>query len=554
MMSSFFAKSARGSLRFLLVLTVPALLSPSLLLAKTAGLTVIEVYPGPNGQSFEQLADFILNGKNEVYPCGGAASFDKSAYHKLNKVGLGPGMVLERDAKGVLMLTFGADAPYCVVPGNIKFEGSAPLSASDLADRALTEGRVLPGGDPVQAQIAPIKAGVKLVFVAAPDQEFAEFLRAERANDIQPWKDFLAKNSGGAHATPARKALAGLYVPMGEADLNAYDSSKGGSDPDYVKLKDARQMADLALAQVSDDAATVELSKKIRDRVLAIAAQSKEKLNLYQQALKSQLAGYVNLPAAEKLADGAYSVEPSTREAAEAESQSKQARAAFDKVLHDSEAQLTAGHTDDAVETIAPIKAFAPENKKIADDQQAIADRYVAHAKKLEEASDWARAVSDLEKASAVIPSPDTAALLSEARKQALIAANKAAADDATQKSIAAESSGDMIAAYEGLDDLSPDQRALVGDRIESAKDKFVKAADLAAKAEQKGPPAHQWRRGRARHSARLRVFAAVPSDHQRSRPARPHRLPRRGAQHLLPAANAMPRSPTAAGANIAWS
>lgn len=485
-MSSFLSKSAWGSLRFLVVLAVPALQFTSPIQAKTAGLNAIEIYPDPNGQSFEQLADFVLNGKNEVYPCGGATSFDKSAYHKLNKVGLGPGMVLERDSKGVLMLTFGADAPYCVVPGNIKFEGSAPLSASDLADRALVEGRVLPGGDPLQTQIAPIKPGVKLVFVAAPDQEFAEFLRAERASGIRPWKDFLDKNGSGAHATAARKALAALYVPMGDAGLNAYDRSKGGNDPDYAKLKEARQMADLALAQVSDDAATVELNKKIHDRVLTIAAQSKEKLNLYEQAFKSQLAGYVNLPTAEKLADGAYIVEPATREAADVESQSKQARAAFDKILHDNEAQLAGGHTDEAVEIIAAIKAFAPENKKIADDLQAITDHYIAHAKKLEEASDWAGAATDLEKASAVVPSPETAALLSEARKEALIAANKAAAEAAIEKSKTAETAGDAIASYEVLDDLPPDQRALAVDRIESLKDNYVKAADKAAKAEQK--------------------------------------------------------------------
>ena len=56
------------------------------LFAKNAGLTAIEVYPGSDGQSYVQIAGFVLNGKNEVYLCGGASSIDKNGYHKLAKV------------------------------------------------------------------------------------------------------------------------------------------------------------------------------------------------------------------------------------------------------------------------------------------------------------------------------------------------------------------------------------------------------------------------------------------------------------------------------------
>jgi hypothetical protein len=554
MMSSFLgalAGSFRRSLS-ILVLLLPLVAIPSH--AKTVGLTVIEIYPGPNGQAYQQLADYILDGKNEVYLCGGASIFDKSAYHKLVKVPLATGMSLERDAKGVLMLTNGTEAPACVVPGNLKLDSSGPFGASELADKSQPEGRVLPGSDPAQTQIAPLKPGVMLVFVAAPDQEYAEFLRANRAGDTQGWKDYLGKYESGAHAGAARKSLAALYVPIGNASLKAYLISKGGSQPDYGKLKESRQMADQARALVPDDAGAVELNKKVHDEVIALCVQAKEKLELYQQALKQQMAGYANLVAAERLADAAFGVEPSTREAADAESQTKQARGSFESILRDSEGQLAAQRGDDAAQKIAPLQAFAPENPKVAEDMQAISVFYVARAKKLEEATDWPGAVKELEKAAAIVPSPDTAALLSEARRQAQIAANKAAADAAMQKSQAAEAAGDIIAAYEVLDDLPPDQHALVTDRLDSLKDRYVQAAELKAKGEQK---AHEPINGVSDEQGIQRAYGYLQRCYQLTNdPALQDRITILGedlSAYYLQQGKRYAEKPDGTGVNIGW-
>jgi len=94
--------------------------------------------------------------------------------------------------------------------------------------------------------------------------------------------------------------------------------------------------------------------------------------------------------------------------------------------------------------------------------------------------------VKELEKAEAVYPSSDTEALLKTARDEALVAANKAAADEATQKSQQAQAANDPITAYEVLDDLPPDQHALVADRLAQLKDDYVKAAEQAAAGLQK--------------------------------------------------------------------
>jgi hypothetical protein len=485
-MSPILASFIRRLCRLFLSTSILLPLVPTPLQAKTAGLVAIEIYPGHGGQDYQQIADFILNAKNEVSLCAGTTGIDKNAYHRLGKATLAAGMTLERTGDGVLMLTQGTAAPVCVVPGEIKFEKGGSFTASELADKAEVQGRVVSGSDPSAAQIAPIKPGVKIVFVAAPDKELAEYLRADRAGNISGWQVYFAASPAGAHAGAAKKSLAALFVAAGTGDLQAYAASKGASEPAYGKLKDSRQAADQARAQVPDDAAIADLSQKIHAEVLALSAAAQSKLNQYQQALKQQTAGYANLVATEKLAEGAFAAEPATPEAAAAESAIRQARAAYDGILHDCEAQIAAQHADEAAQKIAPLRVFAPEDAKVADDLKAISAVYLANAKKLEDAPDWAGVVKELEKAEAILPGPVTEAFLKTAREQALIAANKAAADAATQKSMTAEAGNDVLTAYEVLDDLPADQHALVTDRLATLKDRYIAAAELAAAGLQK--------------------------------------------------------------------
>ena len=477
-----------GRLGVVFACLLPLLRAPAH--AKTAGLTAIEIYPAQNGQAYEQIAGFVLNGKNEVYPCGGVSSFDRSAYHRLGKVTLAEGMTLEHDASGVLMLTQVAGAnptpgPTCVVPGNLKFEKGGQFTAAQLADMAETEGSVMPASDPVATQIAPLKPGVRLVFVAAADQELAEYLRADRQGDIRGWQGYLGKFGSGAHAGAGRQSLARLYDGVAIADRQGYESSKSATQPDYAKLKEAQQMVDEARGLVPDDAAAADLNRKIHAEVVTLSHRAEEKLTLYEQALKQQTPGYLNLVAAEQLADAALSVEPAA-EATTAESQAKAARAAFDGALREAGAQITVRHADEAARKIAPLRSFAPENMAVSNDLEAIAGLYIADAKTREEQPDWPGAVKDLEKAAAIVSNPETTALLKTAREQAKQAADRDAAAAAVKTSQDAQTRGDIIAAYEVLDDLAPDRRALVGDQLAALKDQYLQAAEQAAAVLQK--------------------------------------------------------------------
>jgi hypothetical protein len=464
--------------------------------AKNAGLTAIEIYPGPNGQNYQQITDFLLGGKNELLLCGATTTgIDKNVYHRLGKVVLTTGMTLERTADGVLMLTEGPaqdnTQPACVVPANLKFDKGGSFSASDLVDKADLAGTVVSGSDASTTQtalieIAPLKPGVKIVFVPAPDKELAEYLRADRTASIPGWQIYFAACPAGAHLAPASKSMAALYMQAANAAFAGYQSSKSAGAPDYVQLATARQGTDKAHALVADDATITDLSQKIHAEVLALSAAAQAKLAAYQQALKQEAPGYAGLVAAEKLADGASLAEPATPEAQAAETQTRQARAALESILKDTESAITAHRADDASAKIAAVRVFAPEYPRIATDLQSISDLFVAHARVLEEQPDWPGAIKELEKADATVASPDTDALLKRARDQALIAANKAAADDATQKSQTAETNGDLLTAYEVLDDLPADQHALVTDRLAALKDRYVPAAEQAAAGLQK--------------------------------------------------------------------
>ena len=480
-----FARHAGRLLQGFLSFALFLLLVPHAAWAKPAGLTAIVVYPDGNAEAYQQIADFLVDNKNEMLLCAGEGPLDKNAYHKLGKVTLATGMTLERRADGTLALTQTAGTA-CVVPGSYKFDKGESMTPAQLADKLAITGRVVSSSSPAATQIVPIKPGVKIVFVAAPDEELAEYLRADRQGNIPGWQLYLGKYAAGAHLADAKKSLAALFTQAGTADLQAYEASSSTGNPDYAKLKEARTEADQAHALQPNDAAIGDLSQKIHASVLALSAAAEDKLNQYEQALKQQTAGYANLVAAEKLAGGAAGAEPATAEAAAAEAKTTRARAALEATLHECEGHIAAHRIDEAARAIAPLHAFAPEYDRIDKDLQAISALYVAHSKVLEEQPDWPGAVKALENAQAVYPSADTEALLKSAQDQALIAANKAAADDATQKSQQAQAAGDPITAYEVLDDLPPDQHALVTDRLTTLQNDYVQAAEKAAAGLQK--------------------------------------------------------------------
>ncbi len=477
------------TVRVSLLSTAFALLVPTVMQAKKPGLVAIVVSPEHDGQSYQQIADFTLNGKDEVYLCVNDAPLDKSSYHKLSKVVLSVGMSMERAADGRLTLTQANTAPACAVPANLKFEHSGGYALGEITDATVIGGEIVGSSDPAQTRLPTLKLGTMVVLIAAPDAELAEYLRAERTGTVAGWQTYLSKYAAGPHSSDAKKSLEAIYLQMGTADLQAYLGSASGAVPDYSKLKEARDHAAQARTLEHDDPTAVTLENKVIDTISQIAAKAAEKLNNYRKALAHEMAGYVNLTDAETLAGGALKADPSIAQVNTIENQVTQARVSFDNMLRDCKAQIVAKQPDAAARILAPFKPFAAEDAEVDQDVKAIAGLYTNLAQKQEATSDWDGAIASLEKASALSPSSQLGEMLATARKQALAVANKNAADRATQQSQQFESDGDIVQAYEVLDNLPPGQHELVTDRIAALKDKYVPAAESAAAGLQK---AHQ--------------------------------------------------------------
>jgi len=487
MTSSFFTRGVGWVGRVVLPFLFFLPWSCEQLVAKTVvGLTAIEVYPNSSGGvSYQQISGFLLNGKNEVLLCPEQGQVDKSVYHKLTKVVLASGMILERNADGVMMLKQGSAPAACVVPGNLKLEKSDALTTSGLADKVTIEGTVLPASDPAQTQPFPLKAGVKIVFVDAPSQELAEYLRADRAGDIPAWEAFLKNWESSPHGVAAKKALSQLYLQSASADFATYLASKN-QDPQYAKLKAARQLTDKAKKLVPDDVEPLDLSTKIHLEVVDTSKSALEKLALYREAIEKKKPGYSNLLEAEKLAQNAVDIEPQTAEAIEAAKQAREARNSFDQALKDAEGKVASRHPDEAAAAIQPLVCFSKEVPRISEALNAISALYISRGKKQQEAEKWPDAVSDFAKANELVPSEEASSLLQNAQQKEHAAEVKSAADAAMQKSTMFESSGDVISAFEVVDDLPKESRDLVAQRIDDLQQKYIQAAEAAAQNQQK--------------------------------------------------------------------
>src|ERR1035438_3750165 len=138
----------RSPLTGILVLALVCLVGfAPLASAKEASLTAIELYDGPSGAAYVQLADVLINGKAEMRDCSSfqAGAVDKSSYGKMGKVMLGAGGVLERGDDGVMRYSAGPGRSVCVAPANARFERGGSYSLSDLAHQAVLHGNPIGG-------------------------------------------------------------------------------------------------------------------------------------------------------------------------------------------------------------------------------------------------------------------------------------------------------------------------------------------------------------------------------------------------------------------------
>src|SRR5208282_950028 len=256
------------------------------------------------GAAYEQVSDLLINGKIELRICTPGQPIDKSDYGRLPKTTLTGATSLERTADGVLILTKDS-GPICVVPANVKFDRDVSFTASELAEKAVLQGRTASGQDP-----PTLKPGVKVVFVAAPDTELAEYLRAERNGNVVGWQDFLVRYPDSTYTTKAKPPLATLLARDGEDHLAAYKKSLSGDSPSFADLNIAKSRADQGIKLVPNDTSSLNLRDKTMAELTALNDEAQREFAAYKNALSAHKSGYRNLVAAQKLVDQILDIDP----------------------------------------------------------------------------------------------------------------------------------------------------------------------------------------------------------------------------------------------------
>ncbi len=456
----------------------------SVALAKEPSLTAIELYDGPTGPTYVQLTDVLINGKAEMRDCtpSQAAAMDKPTYNKLEKVFLGPGGILDRGADGVMHYNTGRGTVICVAPAGAKFDHNAALSLSDLAEQAVLRATSIGTAAEAPGAAPPIKRGVTLVFVAAPDMELAEFLRAQRAMDVAGWKSYLSRYQSSPHSGDAKLALASLYVAAGEVYLRAYDKSAGSAEPSYPDLKSAKAQGELAHALGTSLPAATKLDEAVRKRINAIAAKGRSELDAYHAALNGHTSGFGHLQNARKFSDIAGGIDSFFPAGQALAADVIQDTNALESALQSAGSAQSANQFDQAFTYVVPYRDFADEEPRVAAVIDATYGYHLGRGNQLNQASDFEGAIKEFEKASATKDTVEVRSSLKSAREQLVIARDKAAAAEALETSKAYEDKHDMLDAYETLASLPPAQLAMVTMDMDRLTPGYVLAASQEAK------------------------------------------------------------------------
>jgi len=452
--------------------------------AKDAPLTAIELYDGPSGAAYVQLADVLINGKAEMRDCSliGNGGVDKYAYSRMGRVMLTPGGVLERGSDGVMRYSSGSGRAVCVLPVNMRFERGGAYSLSTLADQVLLHGTPIDAGSGTPLVAPPIRKGVKLFFVNAPNLELAEFLRAQRASDMDGWQNYLSRYPASPRTADAKRAMASKHVAGGQASLQAYDTSVAAASPTYSDLKTARAKADKAHSLAPELASYIQLDKEIRGRLAAIAEQGRGELDEYRAALASRAPGYAHLSNARKFSDTVAGIDPFFPRGQALTEDVLRDSNAFEAAMQSAGSAVTAKQFDQAYEFILPYRAFEREETRVAAVVDAVYSDHLERGNKLEQSVDWKGAIAEFEKAAGVRDTQEARDSIKNAQKEMVIAQDKAAADKALAGSRDFQAQHNMIKAYELLSSLPADQQAQVADQMKLLEPAYVQSAALEAR------------------------------------------------------------------------
>jgi len=444
--------------------------------AKEPPLNAIVLYDTDKGAAYEQVTDLLINGKIEVRICATGQQIDKSAYGRLPKTTLTGATSLERTADGVLVLTK-ESAPTCVVPVNIKFERDASYTVSELAEKAVLQGRTASGQSP-----PPLKPGVKLVFVAAPDTELAEYLKAERNATIVGWQDFLVRYPNSTYATKSKSSLATLLAKDGEDHLAAYKKSLSGDNPSFADLNTAKSRSDQGIKLVPNDIPSSTLRDQAVAELTALNDRAQNELAAYRDALSAHKQGYHHLVAAQKLADQIVHIDSQFGAANNSQKSIMDEIQKYESSLGNAGKLIKEQRPDDGFAAIVPYLAFADEDPRLAAIVRTAYSYHLDRGRQAQSLGDWQKAVQEFDRAQQISAAKEVEALLKQAQSGLRDFQNRTAAEKAIAQSEEFEKQKQQIEAYEVLANLAPGPRALVTQRLQELEPAYISSASQRAK------------------------------------------------------------------------
>ncbi len=445
-------------------------------LAKEPPLNAIVLYDTEKGAAYEQVSDLLINGKIELRICTTGQPIDKSAYGRLPKTTLAGAASLERTAAGILILTKDS-GPSCVVPANVKFDRDVTFTASELAEKAVLQGRTASGQNP-----PTLKPGVKLVFVAALDTELAEYLRAERNGTIVGWQDFLVRYPNSTYATKAKPSLATLLAKDGEDHLAAYKKSRSGDGPSFADLNTAKSRADQGIKLVPNDPSSLHLRDQTIGELTALSDKARNELAAYKGALSAHQSGYRHLIAAQEMAGHILDIDPQFGPANNAKKSISDEVQKYESSLQKADTLAKSQRPDEGLAAILPYLAFAPEDPRVAGIMQTAYSYHLDRGRQSQGSGDWQKAVEEFDRAQQVIDTKEVESLLQQAQAGLRDFQNRAAADKAIAESEEYEKQKQNIDAYEVLASLAPGPRALVTQRLQELESSYISSASQRAK------------------------------------------------------------------------
>lgn len=472
--------------------------------AKDAPLAAIMLFDSRTGPGYVQATGVTLNGKTELRSCDGVPKFDKRSYDVLPRVQLKVSSILERNDDGVLMLTMEGTKPFCVLPNGVKFDKAPELTPAQAADQAVFSGLVAQSSMQ-PAELPPVKAGVQFFFVAAPDTEFAEYLRAQRAQSVALWQEYLKRYPASTHSVQAKQALAAMLVRSAESAIAEYARTASSDAPHLSLLKQARNDAAQIEALGGGRAAADKVLQSLHAELDLLLDKNRHQLQAYSKAVMERTAGYNRLITAKKLNEQILEVEPEYPPAVALHNEIGSEENKLDSILHNAESLLLAKRYDEALTEVANYRGMAAELPQIANIVETAYRFHFSRGQQLSAQGSWEQATGEFRAASKVRPeSAETAAALKNAEAQTANLLNKRAADQAVTDSHNYAQKGDFIAAYDVLANLPEQQRTLVSEQLEALKKDYAPAASRRA---QKLQEIHLPIRGRADEEAMRQAY-----------------------------------------------